>query len=119
MKPLFPIIIFFSLSCREPSKDPAITKYAAQAARITIIRDNWGIPHIYAKTDADVVFGLLYAQCEDDFARVEWNYITALGRTAEVEGESELYTDLRSRLYSDTIRAKKLYSESKPAMKKL
>ncbi len=65
------------------------------------------------------MFGLLYAQCEDDFARVEWNYITALGRTAEVEGESALYTDLRSRLYGDTIRAKKLYSESKPSMKKL
>lgn len=84
-----------------------------------IIRDNWGIPHIYGKTDADAVFGLMYAQCEDDFARVEWNYIDALGRTAEVMGESSLYSDLRSRLYHDTTRAKEMYSKSKPHMQKL
>ncbi|MEJ0033836.1 MAG: penicillin acylase family protein [Bacteroidota bacterium] len=90
-----------------------------RAEKITIIRDNWGIPHIYGKTDADVVFGLLYAQCEDDFLRVEWNYIDALGRTAEVEGESALYSDLRSRLFHDSTRAKDLYKQSKPEMKKL
>lgn len=90
-----------------------------RAQKVTIIRDNWGIPHIYAKTDADVVFGLLYAQCEDDFARVEWNYIDALGRTAEIEGESALYFDLRSRLYHDTTQAKVLYGKSSSQMKKL
>ncbi|MCB0280136.1 MAG: penicillin acylase family protein, partial [Calditrichaeota bacterium] len=51
----------------------------AQAKGITIIRDNWGVPHIYGKTDADAVFGMLYAQCEDDFNRVEMNYINAMG----------------------------------------
>lgn len=71
----------------------------AIAERITIIRDNYGVPHIYAPTDADAVFGLLYAQAEDDFARVERNYIWAIGRLAEVEGESALYSDLRARLY--------------------
>lgn len=90
-----------------------------RAQKVTIIRDNWGIPHVYAKTDADVVFGLLYAQCEDDFSRVEWNYIDAMGRTAEVEGESALYFDLRSRLYHDTIQAKALYSKSSAQMRKL
>src|ERR1044071_5718215 len=90
-----------------------------RARKVTIIRDNWGIPHIYAKTDADVVFGLLYAQCEDDFPRVEWNYIDALGRTAEVEGESALYSDLRSRLFHDTTRARELYKQSKAEMRKL
>ncbi|MEI9921494.1 MAG: penicillin acylase family protein [Bacteroidota bacterium] len=90
-----------------------------RAQNVTIIRDKWGVPHIYAKTDADVVFGLLYAQCEDDFARVEWNYIDALGRTAEIEGESALYSDLRSRLFHDSTRAKDLYKQSKPEMKKL
>jgi acyl-homoserine-lactone acylase len=114
------LAIALLLICHTVSQGQAeLKRLKERAQKVTIIRDNWGIPHIYAKTDADVVFGLLYAQCEDDFARVEWNYITALGRTAEVEGESELYTDLRSRLYGDTIRAKKLYSESKPAMKKL
>jgi acyl-homoserine lactone acylase PvdQ len=90
-----------------------------RAQKVTIIRDNWGIPHIYAKTDADVVFGLLYAQCEDDFGRVEWNYIDAMGRTAEIEGESAVYFDLRARLYNDTTRAKALYAKCNPEMKRL
>jgi acyl-homoserine-lactone acylase len=47
---------------------------------ITIIRDDWGIAHIYGKTDADAVFGMEYAQAEDDFNRVETNYINAMGR---------------------------------------
>lgn len=64
-----------------------------------IIRDDFGVPHIYGKTDADAVFGMLYAQCEDDFNRVERNYIWAIGRLAEVEGESALYSDVRARLY--------------------
>ena len=71
-----------------------INRYEQQAQQVTIIRDNWGIPHIYGKTDADAVFGLLYAQCEDDFKRVEMNYIEKLGRLSEVKGESELYNDL-------------------------
>lgn len=98
---------------------PDLKRLKARAQKVTIIRDNWGVPHIYAKTDADVVFGLLYAQCEDDFARVEWNYIDALGRTAEVEGESAIYWDLRSRLYHDTTKAKAMYKQSKPEMQKL
>ena len=65
-----------------------INRWQQQAKRVTIIRDNWGIPHIYGKTDADAVFGLLYAQCEDDFKRVEMNYIEKLGRMAEIKGEN-------------------------------
>ena len=57
-----------------------------RAERTEIIRDDFGVPHIYGKTDADAVFGMLYAQCEDDFNRVEQNYIWATGRLAEVEG---------------------------------
>ena len=50
-----------------------------------------GHPHIYGKTDADAVFGMMYAQAEDDFNRVETNYINAMGRLAEAEGESAIY----------------------------
>src|SRR5687768_6450602 len=78
-----------------------INKWKQQAQNVTIIRDNWGIPHIYGKTDADAVFGLLYAQCEDDFKRVEMNYIEKLGRLSEVKGEGELYNDLLIRLLID------------------
>ncbi|WP_439484318.1 penicillin acylase family protein [Cyclobacterium plantarum] len=80
-----------------------------RADRVTIIRDDYGIPHIYAKTDADAVFGMLYAQCEDDFRRVERNYIWATGRLAELEGEEALFSDLRARLYMTEAEAKAAY----------
>lgn len=82
-----------------------ITNWKLRASGITIMRDNWGIPHVYGKTDADAVFGLLYAQCEDDFKRVEMNYIEKLGRKAEVLGEKELYNDLYIRLIIDSAEA--------------
>jgi acyl-homoserine-lactone acylase len=94
-------------------------KWKKQAERVTIIRDQWGIPHVYGKTDADAVFGLLYAQCEDDFPRVELNYINATGRLAEVEGESRLYNDLRQRLFYDTLEAAAIYTQSPAWLKKL
>ncbi|MFM8361910.1 MAG: penicillin acylase family protein [Haliscomenobacter sp.] len=96
-----------------------MARWKATAERVTIIRDRWGIPHIYGKTDADVVFGLLYAQCEDDFFRVEQNYIEAIGRLAEVEGESALFHDIRARLFLDTAQAAAIYAGSPAWMKKL
>ncbi|HZY83086.1 MAG TPA: penicillin acylase family protein, partial [Cyclobacteriaceae bacterium] len=110
------LLVCYSVSQGQTAE---LKRLKQRAQKVTIIRDNWGIPHIYAKTDADVVFGLLYAQCEDDFSRVEWNYIDAMGRTAEIKGVSTLYNDLRARLYNDTTRAKTLYTKSTPEMKKL
>ncbi len=86
----------------------------ARAKNIEIIRDNYGVPHIYGKTDADAVFGMLYAQAEDDFPRIERNYIWAMGRLAEIEGEDALYSDLRARLYMTLDEAKAAY-EGAPA----
>ncbi len=80
-----------------------ISRWEATAARVTIMRDRWGIAHIYGETDADTVFGTLYAQAEDDFNRVETNYINAMGRLAEAEGESQLYRDLRMKLFIDPV----------------
>lgn len=96
-----------------------VQRYEQQAKQVTIIRDNWGIPHIYGKTDADAVFGLLYAQCEDDFKRVEMNYIEKLGRLAEVNGEKDLYNDLLVRLIIDSTDAIKDYNEAPQWLKKL
>lgn len=96
-----------------------ITRWEKQTKNVTIIRDNWGIPHIYGKTDADAVFGLLYAQCEDDFKRVEMNYIEKLGRMAEVKGESALYDDLLIRMIIDSADAVKDYNNSPAWLKKL
>ncbi|MFN5938459.1 MAG: penicillin acylase family protein [Sphingobacteriales bacterium] len=96
-----------------------IDRWEKQASQVTIIRDEYGIPHIYGKTDADCVFGLLYAQCEDDFRRVEENYITMLGRTAEVKGKSELYEDLLIRLTIDSAEARKDYEQAPDWLKKI
>jgi acyl-homoserine-lactone acylase len=96
-----------------------ISKWKQQSNRVTIIRDNWGIPHVYGKTDSDAVFGLLYAQCEDDFARVEANYIEKLGRKSELEGKQALYEDLLHRLVLDSALAKKDYANAPVWMKKL
>ncbi|SFR38728.1 Acyl-homoserine lactone (AHL) acylase PvdQ [Robiginitalea myxolifaciens] len=99
--------------------DSEISKWEAQANRITIIRDDFGVPHVYGKTDADAVFGLLYAQCEDDFNRVEQNYIWAIGRLAEVEGEEALYSDLRARLFMSQEEAIAAYESSPPWLQEL
>jgi len=96
-----------------------ISRWEKQATQVTIIRDNYGIPHIYGKTDADAVFGLMYAQCEDDFKRVEMNYIEKLGRMAEVKGEAELYSDLLHRLVLDSADAVKDYKNAPAWLKQL
>ncbi len=96
-----------------------INRCKKQAASVTIFRDNFGVPHIYGKSDADAVFGLLYAQCEDDFKRVELNYIEKLGRLAEVNGETSLYSDLYIRLLIDSSDAIEDYKKAPLWLKKL
>jgi acyl-homoserine-lactone acylase len=92
---------------------------AAQAARVTITRDDWGIAHVKGKTDADAVFGMIYAQAEDDFNRVETNYLTNLGRLAEADGEEALWKDLRQRLFIDPQILKRDYASSPPWLQRL
>lgn len=94
-------------------------RWQATAQRVTIMRDKWGIPHVFGKTDADAVFGLLYAQAEDDFNRVELNYINALGRLAEVEGETQLWRDLRMKMFITPRDMQAKYAASPAWLKKL
>jgi len=94
------------------SDDPALQRQQQHAANVTIMRDDYGVPHIYGKTDADAVFGLMYAQAEDDFPRIERNYYWAIGRLAEVEGEQALYSDLRARLYMTEAEARSFYADA-------
>lgn len=84
----------------------------AEAARVTIVRDVWGIAHVHGRTDADAVFGMIYAQAEDDFNRVETNYLVSLGRLAEAEGEKAIWQDLRQRLFIDPEELKRQYAAS-------
>jgi acyl-homoserine-lactone acylase len=84
-----------------PTPDTEIVRWQARAANVTIIRDDWGVPHIYAPTDADAVFGLMYAQAGDDFPRFEENFLNSQGRMAEAVGESAIWRDLRMQLFVD------------------
>ena len=120
--PLIAAIFFVcsSISLFAQKITPAeIARVQKIAQQVTITRDNWGIAHVYGKTDADAVFGMLYAQCEDDFKRVELNYIEKLGRLAEIKGQSVLYNDLEIKLLIDTKDAKADYKKAAPWLKKL
>ena len=113
MKYLLYLLLLPTLSLAQSFSPAEVAKWKQQAQRVTIIRDKWGIPHVYGKTDADAVFGLLFAQCEDDFPRVEANYIEKLGRQAEVQGSKALYEDLLHRLVLDSAAAKKDFATAK------
>ncbi|MDP2884944.1 MAG: penicillin acylase family protein [Ignavibacteria bacterium] len=117
-KLVFLLLLPFCLLGQDFTKEE-IARWQKQASRVTIIRDTWGVPHIYGKTDADVVFGLLYAQCEDDFRRVEMNYIEKLGRMAELRGAAALVNDLYIRLIIDSVEAVADYRKSPAWLKKL
>jgi len=102
MKKIFAAAALLAVSVSPyAAPQPAAARWATRAANVTIVRDTWGVPHVYGKTDADTVFGVIYAQAEDDFNRVETNYLISLGRLAEAEGESAVYRDLRYRLIND------------------
>ncbi len=116
-------VLFIGLLCVSSSPHAAPDKDVAgwqrQAQNITIVRDTWGIPHVYGKTDAGAVFGVMYAQAEDDFNRVETNYLNSMGRLAEADGEAEIYRDLRMKLYIDPADMKAQYQKSPPWLKNL
>jgi acyl-homoserine-lactone acylase len=114
-----PIALFWFCWLLSPRLASAQGLSAAEAGRcqkeardVTILRDKWGIPHVYGKTDAAAVFGLLYTECQEDFGRVEKNYLEMLGRQAEAYGDSYLYTDVMMRLIYDSAQAVADYQHS-------
>ncbi len=120
LQAVWPLVLLSALACSPtgsaPGADPGLK---ARAARVTIIRDDWGIAHVYGKTDADAVFGMIYAQAEDDFNRIEENYLTSTGRLAEAEGEKALMQDLRQRLFIDSTALKIQFDSSPGWLKEL
>ncbi|MEO3874125.1 penicillin acylase family protein [Nonomuraea sp. B12E4] len=99
--------------------EPDLVRWRKQAAHVTITRDDWGIPHVVGETDADAVFGMIYAQAEDDFNRIENNYLVALGRLAEADGETAIWQDLRQRLFIDPEELKRDYAKCPGWLRKL
>src|SRR5947207_12784797 len=110
------VVLVSSAHAQQP---PDLARWQRQAQAVTIIRDDWGIAHVYGKTDADAVFGMEYAQAEDDFNRIETNYLNSLGRLAEAEGESALFTDLRQRLFIDPDSLRAEYRRSPVWLRRL
>lgn len=123
MKHIVILLALAAASCSSQPQaaqvSPEVAAWQKRAEGVTIIRDDWGVAHIYGKTDADVVFGLMYAQAEDDFNRVETNFINSQGRLAEAEGEKEIYRDLRMKLFIDPADMKAQYGKSPQWLKAL
>lgn len=116
----FLLFLFLPVVAIGQNFSPAeISLFKEQAKKVTITIDNWGIPHIHGQTDADAVFGLMYTQCEQNFSRVERNYLEVFGRLAEVEGEQQVYGDLQMQMIYDTSAAKSDYVRSPQWLKKL
>src|ERR671921_1215688 len=120
-KPLSAFLILASLAAAPAPAAPRSeqARWRQQAQRVTITRDDWGIAHVRGRTDADAVFGMIYAQAEDDFPRIEANYLTNLGRTAEADGEKAIWQDLRARLYVSDSELKADYARSPLPMRRL
>ncbi|MEM6411169.1 MAG: acylase [Pseudomonadota bacterium] len=80
--------------------DPLTDQFDAAAARQTatnydveVIRDNWGVPHIFGKTRADTAFGLGYAHAEDDFETMQEALAATRGVLARYRGAGAAPTD--------------------------
>ncbi|HEX8191810.1 MAG TPA: penicillin acylase family protein, partial [Allosphingosinicella sp.] len=119
---LLPLLLLALASACATTAAPAgeeRARWAAHARSVTIVRDDWGIAHVRGETDADAVFGMIYAQAEDDFNRIETNYLTNLGRLAEAEGERAIWSDLRYRLFLDHDDLKARYAAAPVWLRRL
>ena len=112
-------LLIANLAVAQGFSSKEISEYQQQANRITIVKDKWGVPHVYTQTDADAVFGMMYVQCEEFFEKVENSLITRLGRQAEVDGESELYQDLWAKTFIDSTKAIQLYKKTPKWLRRL
>lgn len=98
---------------------PEGSELVKRAQDVTIYRDQWGVPHIYGKTDADTAFGMGYAQAEDNFAQLELGFIIGIGRSAELLGEEALLSDWVVHSFENTEISKRDYENAEPAIKAL
>ncbi len=118
-KYLFLLLFFLSWIPVDGASRTDLAKWERQAKNVSIVRDDWGIAHVTGKTDADAIFGMIYAQAEDDFNRVETNYLNAMGRLAEAEGESAIWKDLRMKIFIEPDDLKKKFAASPAWLQKL
>lgn len=113
------LLVIFAAQAGADSVPADSARWQQHAKHTSIVRDNWGIAHVSGKSDADAVFGMIYAQAEDDFNRIETNYLNSMGRLAEAEGESAIYKDLRMKLFIDPADMRARYAASPPWLQQL
>ena len=117
------VVLCIALACVSQvfasDKSAGFSRLRREASNVKIIRDDWGIAHVTGKTDADAVFGAIYAQAEDDFNRIETNYLNSMGRLGEAEGESAIWKDLRMKIFIDPVALKAQYGISPAWLKAL
>ncbi|HEX6334832.1 MAG TPA: penicillin acylase family protein, partial [Flavisolibacter sp.] len=114
------LLLLFPVTCFSQEFTKAeIERFHKQASAVTIIEDTWGVPHIYGRTDADAVFGMMYVQCLQNFRQVERNYLEVFGRLAEADGDHMIWQDIQMQMIYDTAAAKRDYAASPAWLKKL
>ena len=114
----FLLLICISLLAFPQQKKKKIQKINPKD--VTIVRDEWGVPHIYGKTDADAAYGLAYAHCEDAFKTVQEAILAINGRLSEVQGKGGAVLDvLGALLDADPILDKEFENLFSPQFKKV
>ncbi|MEK9505207.1 penicillin acylase family protein [Gaopeijia maritima] len=85
--------------------------------RAVIHRDAWGVPHVLADTDVDVMYGMAWALADDDWPLIEENYLSALGRSAELNGEVALPRDWMARALDIVRLSEAEYAAAPPRLR--
>ena len=79
--PLFALCLYFTAAAQIDPK------------KITIARDSFGVPHIFAKSDAEVSYGLAWAHAEDDFKSIQEMLLPAKGKMGRYQGRDGATAD--------------------------
>ncbi|MCI5048031.1 MAG: penicillin acylase family protein, partial [Aquisalinus sp.] len=101
---------------------PDMSAYKSKAAAydVRIIRDKWGVPHIFGADDPDAAFGLAYAHAEDDWATIQDTLMFRKGVLAKYNGQDGAVTDyLVQLLKADEVVGAKYETDLKPATRAL
>jgi penicillin amidase len=113
------LTLLMAVTVQGPPTRAEVARWERQARNVTVYRDTWGVPHVHGKTDADAMFGMAYARAEDRFQETEPAYIQALGRSAEVQGESAAGWDTFMRAFEFERRGREEYAAASPALQAL
>ena len=113
------VVALIAIGSRAPQPDPEMERALALSQDVTIYRDSFGVPHVFGKTDAATAFGFAYAQAEDNFFRLERNYIHSIGRRAEAVGSEGVRSDQINRALEIPRLAQEEYRRLPPRIRAL